>query len=402
MSVKIIGNTVIGYVGGKIRNKEVTDVNKELLEDLLNMTNDELLEFFTTDDLTPIEVEMKKEYDEALEKAEKVKDILDLMKDIRDKGHDLLEVKENSVYMKGINISMPELLVRAFIDADDVKTKSLKNFWINCALNPDPRARHDLFNFLEKGKFTITPYGFFVGYRNVVPVSKSSNTQFRAVLREYDKIKRWKKSPKNYYLVPDGKDFKSTTTRESNAIGNIHDLYKKGSGSQKDTYTDAHTKTMKIVLGEPVKIPRKDCDANPNNTCSRGLHIGTREFLGNSGWFGKESIVVLVNPMNVVAVPDEYRQGKMRVCEYLPVDIAKRDKSGYVEEINTDVYESEMIEDVEELLDTMSNLTSNELEEYKKHNFVAAEINLKDIHKIHELNTINLDEANQIVKNRTI
>ena len=67
-------------------------------------------------------------------------------------------------------------------------------------------------------------------------------------------------------------------------------------------YTDQHTHTMEIKLGHPVSIPREECDANQEHSCSRGLHCGARGWL-KQNYYGTVGLLVLVNPANVVAVP---------------------------------------------------------------------------------------------------
>src|SRR5690606_12635804 len=100
----------------------------------------------------------------------------------------------------------------------------------------------------------------------------------------------------------------------------LAELYENIAKVSETVYTDNHTKTMTIKVGELVQMERKDCDADPKQDCSYGLHVGNKRFLSN-GTFGSTGLVVLVNPSKVIAVP-EYNKNKMRVCEYLPIAIA--------------------------------------------------------------------------------
>jgi hypothetical protein len=86
-------------------------------------------------------------------------------------------------------------------------------------------------------------------------------------------------------------------------------------------YTDMYSRTMRIVLGEPTKMERKDCDADPAIDCSVGLHVGATRFV--ELFANKKSTILacLVNPANVVAVPN-YDHSKMRVTEYFPFAVA--------------------------------------------------------------------------------
>jgi hypothetical protein len=83
---------------------------------------------------------------------------------------------------------------------------------------------------------------------------------------------------------------------------------------EETTFTDAHTKTFKIKINELVTMDRALCDADPNQDCSKGLHVASYSYMRSS--FGNTTIAVLVNPADVVAVPYDYNFAKMRVCEY--------------------------------------------------------------------------------------
>src|SRR5690606_32698549 len=96
-----------------------------------------------------------------------------------------------------------------------------------CALNPDPRARQDLFEFLEGGNFTITTSGYFVAYRNVNVKNEGNAELQKFITQEFLKIKRWKKAPRNYGVIDLGNGkYKLTTdlpnvNTEGKDIGNL-------------------------------------------------------------------------------------------------------------------------------------------------------------------------------------
>ena len=86
----------------------------------------------------------------------------------------------------------------------------------------------------------------------------------------------------------------------------------------RDDYKDKYSGTFDNSPGKTVKMPRNEVDPDPNSTCSRGLHVATSQYAaGQSG--GSKLIVVKVNPRDVVAVPTDYDNQKMRVCEYYVV-----------------------------------------------------------------------------------
>jgi hypothetical protein len=93
------------------------------------------------------------------------------------------------------------------------------------------------------------------------------------------------------------------------------------------TYTDAHSGSFTIKIGEVVSMPREECDPIQENTCSRGLHVAGKQWLeANGNYFGNISLMVLVNPADVVAVPPSDGYGKMRCCAYYPISIIQRDE----------------------------------------------------------------------------
>jgi hypothetical protein len=79
-------------------------------------------------------------------------------------------------------------------------------------------------------------------------------------------------------------------------------------------YTDCHTGTFDNHVGKVVKMPREKVNPNRNETCSSGLHVCSRSYLGS--FCGDRVVVCKVNPKDVVSVPVDYNNAKMRVCRY--------------------------------------------------------------------------------------
>lgn len=125
-------------------------------------------------------------------------------------------------------------------------------FFENLMQNPSYRSRNCLFNFLENFQAPFTPDGCFIAFKRV------------------------------------DQDFK-----------------------------DLRTHTMDNSIGAVVKMDRAMVDDDPNNTCSSGLHCAASSYLDSyaSASYAK-TIMLKVNPKDVVAVPRDYNFAKMRVCEY--------------------------------------------------------------------------------------
>jgi hypothetical protein len=78
-------------------------------------------------------------------------------------------------------------------------------------------------------------------------------------------------------------------------------------------FKDTHTRTMDNSPGRIVRMRRKDVDPNRNNTCSSGLHVAAFRYAKG---FSGVLLDVKVNPRDVVTVPPDYNEQKIRVCRY--------------------------------------------------------------------------------------
>lgn len=87
----------------------------------------------------------------------------------------------------------------------------------------------------------------------------------------------------------------------------------------RDNFTDHRTGTFDYSVGAPpATMPRNEVNEDPNQTCSHGLHVCAQGYLGFYSQ-GSRTILVKVNPRDVVAVPTDYKNAKMRVCEHVTV-----------------------------------------------------------------------------------
>ena len=251
------------------------------------------------------------------------------------KGKDLIEkvknskvltLRCNSVYMLDVSeLSIPEDFVAKIIEAEennDVATLTkFKNFWTLVSLNPDSRVRNNLFWFIRRWDMQITDSGLIIAYRNadIKKEAKYTTEQSKYIINAYYREKYIEHNNPYEIVFFVGEQMK--------CLGEVYDEIVNGGDSP--LYTDQHSHTTEIKLGHPVSIPREDCDADQEHSCSRGLHCGAKGWL-KQNYFGEVGLMVLVNPANVVAVPtiDEY--GKMRTCEYFPIAIVDFDRNGDV------------------------------------------------------------------------
>lgn len=78
-------------------------------------------------------------------------------------------------------------------------------------------------------------------------------------------------------------------------------------------YTDLHTESINNRPGNIVEMPRNKISDDPNEACHYGLHVGALEYAQG---FGPVVVICEVNPADVVCIPYDSSQRKMRVCRY--------------------------------------------------------------------------------------
>ena len=79
-------------------------------------------------------------------------------------------------------------------------------------------------------------------------------------------------------------------------------------------FKDCHTGTMDNSVGTVVEMERHEVDDNANNTCSNGLHFCSKDYLNHFG--GERTVIVKINPADVVSIPTDYDFSKGRACRY--------------------------------------------------------------------------------------
>lgn len=81
-------------------------------------------------------------------------------------------------------------------------------------------------------------------------------------------------------------------------------------------FTDCHTGTFNNSVGQICKMDRVECDFDRYNSCSSGLHVCTFDYIKSFYSIGNRVMIVKVNPKDVISVPHDYSNAKMRCCEY--------------------------------------------------------------------------------------
>lgn len=151
------------------------------------------------------------------------------------------------------------------INVDDNVVLAWTKFARKLQRNVDPYIRSQLFNFLNylidtENSLALTPEGNFIGYKGI---------------------------QKNYLSSRAGNGFVDGVEYKNTQIPN--------------------------KPGTIVSMNRHEVQADPDQTCSFGLHVGSYSYAK-----GFQPLVVLVevNPENVVSVPSDYNGQKLRCSEY--------------------------------------------------------------------------------------
>ena len=342
------------------------------------------------------------------------------------------EVKDGSVYLVGINRSLPQLLVEKFIEVvdkwsncpsedlqdvldNDDEYQGLKRFFMWCCLNPRAEVADSLYEFLMKNSFRITKQGFFAAHRNVVTLH-GSNELVQFVSNTYNKVKAvWKKSPDDYTVFLENGEYKLvhsshlTKTVEGwdddfevayeyeeevdngEKIGGLTELYLDLPNRHENRFTDDWTKTFDIRIGQVVNMPMNECNWSTQDCAAAGLHF-TSDQIHYVGC-GDQSVLVLINPMKVVGIGEH----KGRCYEYLPImTVPREEATNILHDLNFDVLaldEGFAIRELESLKEkTMLGFAA----EAKKYDFNIPSISVIEIDNI----VNSLDEMKKTISSR--
>ena len=82
----------------------------------------------------------------------------------------------------------------------------------------------------------------------------------------------------------------------------------------RENYKDVHSGTMDNSVGQVVEMERHEVNDNKDQTCSTGLHFCSQSYLTSFG--GERTVIVKINPRDVVSIPSDYNDAKGRACRY--------------------------------------------------------------------------------------
>ena len=342
---KILYNTNTKNIDIILSNGNVLSgiVEKDIYEEITNC-NDELM---ILDLISPTKEEIKgSDFDLEVEKI--ITPLINILS-----SNSNFEIEGDKVYLKGIkSIAIPSSIVGEFIrlhsEINYYKYQSLYStpvktykeefdallmftFWL--LLNPIESSRNDCLDFVKKNDIQLTTNGLLVCYRKVVSSGSKNKELIKFISESYFKIKKWKKSPKQYEVFDDNGFVITQGDKRhdyNNHKGNLAELYQNLHTLKENTYTDNHTRTKTIKIGSIYKEDEDKIDLDNTVSCSSGLHIGSKQFMFDS--FGDTGVIALVNPMFVRSVPVS-DANKMRVSEMFLATIADKEQFDNLNEL---------------------------------------------------------------------
>jgi len=314
------------------------------------------------------------------------------------------EIIDNLLYMKGIDVPVPKAIVNAWTNGSDEYKQSVENFWKLLVLNPNIRVRNELCAFLENTGFVLSKNGLIVTLRQGYKEQKTT-TELVDVANPYEDLyrmvrKQWHKNPQNFYVHTDGNTFK-VSSRSLGAVGNLAELYTKYNTKEEVKvstsevwYKAAHhskhvwyldgtqyTDNMYYQVGKTTRIPKEYCDTNSRNTCSKGIHSAAWSYNKKSFSYGDTNLLCLVNPYDVLSVPEDGAQKIRSTSIYIVKELSQEEYEGYKEkslEVLDDEHFNNVVEEMEQMI-------SEKLYSTERDGFVPEEYTVNQIKSVKEM-----------------
>lgn len=216
-----------------------------------------------------------------------------------DRLSERVTIASGKVYLDGeeVDNALTQQVVN-FVDAGVEDFKPLVNFFEKIETNPNDHSRVQLYRWLADRNITITDEGNFIAYKGVNAMPDNDGGM------EYYSISRGK-------AVSDGVSYDGEIP---NPIGAI------------------------------VEMPRGEVQHDPSVGCHKGLHAGTWSYASN---FARGAVLTVeINPRDVVSVPTDCQDQKIRVCRYKVLDVTdtELDVTVYSTYPSVDGYEDDVDE----------------------------------------------------------
>ena len=171
-----------------------------------------------------------------------------------------VSVSGGVIYVDGDPVSnaLADQILR-FLD-EDLDFAPLVAFYDRLLTNPNPESVEQLYRWLNAHAFTIDAEGYIIGYKGLNKDNHSINAG---------------------HAIVNGEEFNGRIPNEEGSV---------------------------------IEMPRSEVAFDPNVACHTGLHVGTWRYASD---FGSKVVLVQVDPRDVVSVPTDSWDQKLRCCRYV-------------------------------------------------------------------------------------
>jgi hypothetical protein len=211
----------------------------------------------------------------------------------------------------------------------------------------------------------------------------------------------WKKNPSDFKVLKhdDGSYSIAPVDKliaNAQTMGTLTHMYKELPNMKENRFTDAHTRTFDIRVGQPVNMPMEECNWSTADCAHAGLHF-TADQIHYVGC-GDTSVLILINPMKVVGIG----QHKGRCYEYLPImTVPRMEATKILHDISFDTLELDEDYAIRELESLEEKAKAGFTAETSKYNFNLPNISSIEISSIvHSLNAMKkfIDKRVSVIK----
>jgi hypothetical protein len=232
----------------------------------------------------------------------------------------------------------------------------------------------------------------------VVTVNNTEDNELvRFISNAYNKVKAvWRKEPAEYWVTSNSDETFSLIAGTPEAvsgcvIGNLRALYLDLPNMTQNRFTDAHTRTFDIRVGQVVNMPSEKCNWSTADCGHAGLHF-TSDQIHYVGC-GDTSVLILINPMKVVGIGEH----KGRCYEYLPIMTVPREEATEIlHDGEFDTFQLDEEYAISELKDLAERAKKGFTIESSKYNFNMPSMSSAELNSI----VLSLSEMSKTITKR--
>ena len=112
----------------------------------------------------------------------------------------------------------------------------------------------------------------------------------------------------------------------------------------RNDYMDIHSGTFNNSVNFICEMERNTVDDDKDKTCSTGLHFCSQEYLNHFGGSDSRTMILKINPCDVVSIPSDYNNSKGRTCKYVVIgELGVNPEEAFTDPVqenaNTDEYQ---------------------------------------------------------------